>query len=262
MGRRRANQIPYIKAVLKANMVEALSSGIASYVPAFFMFVQNLMFMMIWVLFFKYADNLYGWTLREMMVLTAVICTAFGLTSVLIGGGYILNQMIDNGTLDKYLCRPGSVLVSAIFSNSRVAGFGDILTGLVLMAFVARFDLVEWVFFILSVSLVMVVFGAMVVIIQCLGFWKTNSASLSDSLFEFLIILSSQPQHGFPTPAKIIIFTLFPVGFMGLLPVLIFTQQSFVLLLPLLLAAIVFAFMARTMFYKGLERYKSGNMIG
>jgi|TARA_R110002126_G_scaffold13118_7_gene57165 ABC-2 type transport system permease protein len=254
------NQMTYIKAVLRANTLEALRAGMVSYIPALLMFVQNIMFLMIWVMFFAYADNLNGWTLREMMVLTGVVCTAFGLTSFLCGGGYILNQIIDRGELDKYLCRPGSVLISAVFSNCRVQGTGDMLTGVMIMCYVAQFNMVEWLFFLACVIAASVLFISMIIIVQSIGFWKTNSASLSDALFEFIIILSSMPQHGFPAVAKVIIFTVLPVGFMGLLPVMIYTQQSLALLVPLYGAAFLFAFIARSVFYKGLERYKSGNL--
>ena len=256
----KINQISYIKAVLRANTVEALSSGVASYVPAVFMFVQNIIFLFIWVFFFNYADNLNGWTLREMMVLISVVCVSFGLTSFFCGGGYILNQIIDRGELDKYLCRPGSVLISAVFSNSRVQGTGDILTGLVMMCYVAQFDMLAWFFFFACLGAAALLFISMIVIVQSIGFWKTNSAALSESLFEFIIILSSMPQHGFPMVAKVIIFTVLPVGFMSLLPVTIFTEQNVVLLVPLYGVAFLFAFIARSVFYKGLEQYTGGNM--
>ncbi len=258
----KINQISYIKAVLRANTVEALSAGVTSYIPAIFMFVQNIIFLMIWVFFFNYADNLNGWTLREMMVLTAIVCMAFGLTSFLCGGGYILNQIIDRGELDKYLCRPGSVLISAVFSNCRVQGTGDILTGLCLMCYVAQFDVVEWFFLLSSLLAAAILFISLIIIVQSIGFWRTNSAALSESLFEFIIILSSMPQHGFPMLAKVIIFTVVPVGFMSLLPVKIFTEQNLILLVPLYGVAFLFAFIARSVFYKGLQKYTGGNSIG
>ena len=70
------------------------------------------------------------------------------------------------------------------------------------------------------------------------------------------------PQHGFPAVAKVIIFTVLPVGFMGLLPVMIFSEHSLGLLIPLYGAAFVFAFIARSVFYKGLKKYTGGNAIG
>jgi len=255
-------QIPYIKAVLRANTAEAMSAGIASYIPAIFMFLQNILFLMIWVLFFKYAESLNGWTLREMMVLIAVVCTAFGLTSFLCGGGYILNQIIDSGELDKYLCRPGSVLISAVFSNARVQGTGDMLTGFAIMCYVAQLNVVDWLFYFGCLGAASLLFISMIIIVQSIGFWKKNSGSLSEALFEFIIILSSMPQHGFPAVAKVIIFTVLPVGFMGLLPVMIFSERSLALFIPLYGAAFVFAFIARSVFYKGLKKYTGGNAIG
>ena len=256
------SQRDYILAVLKANILEALANGFAAYIPAIFMFIQNIIFMSIWVVFFNYADNLYGWTLKEMLLLTGIVAAAFGTTSVLCGGAYILNQNVQSGALDNLLCRPGSVLISAVFSNTRVAGFGDILTGLAICAYVSGTDLSAWFFFVSCLIGVSLLFGSVIVIIQSVGFWRANTVTLSDALFEFVIILASQPQHGFPTLAKVLIFTVVPVGFMGLLPVMVFTSQSLLLLLPLFGAAILFAFIARAVFYKGLEQYKSGNLVG
>tara|TARA_R110002124_G_scaffold149220_1_gene315206 strand:+ start:376034 stop:376837 length:804 start_codon:yes stop_codon:yes gene_type:complete len=256
---KKMNQGDFVRTVLKANLLSALSEGKGAYVPVIFMFIQNIIFMMIWVMFFNYADNLYGWTLREMMVLTALVCFSFGAASVFCGGAYTLNYTVDSGGLDNFLCRPGDVLISAIFSHSRVAGLGDMLTGLALMAYVSGFNISEWALFFAAVSATSILLASLIVIVQSIGFWKTNSASLSDSLFEFIIILSSMPQHGFPLAAKVFIFTVLPVGFMGLLPVSIFMTHNLLLFVPLYGATLVFALIARLVFYKGLEQYKSGN---
>jgi ABC-2 type transport system permease protein len=252
-------QRDFIRAVLKANLLTAMSAGRVAYVPVVFMFIQNMLFMMIWVLFFNYADNIYGWTLREMMTLNAMVCFSFGMASFFCGGAYTLNYTVDSGALDNFLCRPGDVLTSAIFSHSRIAGLGDILTGLALMTYVAGTNIAEWGVFFACAGATSVLLTSMIVIVQSIGFWKTNSGSLSDSLFEFIVILSSMPQHGFPLAAKIFIFTVLPVGFMGLLPVTIFTTFNMALLVPLYGATFVFALIARLIFYKGLEQYKSGN---
>jgi ABC-2 type transport system permease protein len=252
-------QRDFIGAVLKANLLSALSAGKGAYIPIIFMFIQNMLFMMIWVLFFSYADNIYGWTLREMMALSAMVCFSFGMASVFCGGAYTLNHIVDSGALDNFLCRPGDVLISAIFSHSRVAGLGDILTGLVLMAYVAGTNVAEWGMFFACVGATSILLASMIIIVQSIGFWKSNSGSLSDSLFEFIVILSSMPQHGFPLAAKVFIFTVLPVGFMGLLPVTIFTTFNVALLVPLYGATFVFALIARLIFFKGLEQYKSGN---
>ena len=253
------SQRDFIGAVLKANLLSALNAGKGAYVPIIFMFIQNMLFMTIWVMFFNYADNIYGWTLREMMLLNAVVCFSFGTASVFCGGAYTLNYTVDSGGLDNFLCRPGNVLISAIFSQSRVSGLGDMLTGLALMIYVAGFNIGEWAMFFACIGATSVLLASMIVIVQSIGFWKTNSGSLSDSLFEFIIILSSMPQHGFPLAAKVFIFTVLPVGFMGLLPVSIFMTFNLLLFVPLYGAALVFALIARLIFFKGLEQYKSGN---
>ena len=76
-----------------------------------------------------------------------------------------------------------------------------------------------------------------------------------------MITFGIYPTTLFDNYAKLILFTLIPAAFMGAVPaefVRAFTWHS---LAQLLVGAVVFLFLAVTVFRRGLKRYESGSAI-
>ena len=105
------------------------------------------------------------------------------------------------------------------------------------------------------------VLGATVTITQCLPFWLTGSATLSEEVFNMLMMVIFYPQHPYGFLVRLALFTVFPTAFIALLPVEAIRHHSLLEALGVLAAAIGYGALAVHVFERGLRRYASGNRI-
>jgi ABC-2 type transport system permease protein len=96
---------------------------------------------------------------------------------------------------------------------------------------------------------------------QCLVFWVPGAVALSEELFNTFMMVAFYPQHPFGFTVRLMLFTVFPTAFVGLLPVLAIRDPDPMKVLALLAAAAVYAGIALLIFERGLRRYASGNRM-
>src|SRR5713101_8859288 len=95
------------------------------------MFGNNMIFFLVWVIYFANFSNLRGWRLEDLALLIGVVAWAFGLTVFLTGGVRDVAQTIVDGGLDIYLGRPRHPLPSLLMSRSLPSGMGDMASAFV-----------------------------------------------------------------------------------------------------------------------------------
>ena len=91
---------------------------------ALFMLGNNLIFFVVWRIYFGKFSNLRGWRLEDLALLIGMCAWAFGLTVVLAGGVRTMSEAIADGGLDVHLGRPRHPLPSLLMSRSLPSGFG------------------------------------------------------------------------------------------------------------------------------------------
>jgi len=106
-----------------------------------------------------------------------------------------------------------------------------------------------------------IVLGATLVITQCLPFWLPGSAALSEELFNMLLLIVFYPQNAYGFLVRLVLFTVFPAAYIGLLPVEAVRDHSLIQALGVLAAAVAYGALAVWVFERGLRRYASGNRI-
>ncbi len=222
------------------------------------MCLQNLLYFSLWGIVFSRIGDLRGWGLREVAFLFGSGAMGYGLVFSVLGGLNQLGHAIQDGELDLHLARPRPVLWLTLMSRMRADSLGDILTGLVMLCFIVQPPLSDLpLLAILSLSAGLV-FGSVRLISHALAFWGV-SGDTGENVFVSFLIAATNPLNGFSTSAKIALLTIFPAGYVGLLPVEILQNFRWdFLALQLGGSAVVFAF-ALWFFSKGLRRYTSGN---
>jgi ABC-2 type transport system permease protein len=88
-----------------------------------------------------------------------------------------------------------------------------------------------------------------------------NAQQMSTQAMNAVLTFSLYPNSLFSGPARFVLFTLIPAGFIGAVPVEIVKERSLVLLLGLMGAAVIIWVVAAVVFYVGLRRYESGSAI-
>ncbi|HEX5419219.1 MAG TPA: ABC-2 family transporter protein [Gammaproteobacteria bacterium] len=228
---------------------------------AAFMAANNLIWFVLWWLFFGVAGRIRGWTIADVAELYGIVAVAFGIYATFFGGARHLARLVMEGELDVYLGRPRSPLLGILFSRCDPTGIGDILSGAGLVAWVEGAAPKS-----LLLALALAALGASVIVatyvaINCLAFWCRGRSSFFDQLFECFLTLASMPQLGLPRAATILLYTVLPAAFVGFVPVEILRSFTLEKLAAVLAAAMFFPALAAGLFRLGIARYVSGNRV-
>lgn len=250
----------WVWAIIQINWQNMTAHKGAFWSLALLMCLQNLMYFSLWGVVFYRIGDMRGWGLREVAFLFGSGAMGYGLVFSVLGGINQLGHTIHDGELDMHLARPRPVLWLALMSRMRADSLGDVLTGFVMLAFFVQPSLADLpLLAILSLSAGLV-FGSVRLITHALAFWGV-SGDTSENGFVAFLIAATNPLNGFGTTAKIALLTIFPAGYVGLLPVEILRHFRWDYMALQMFGSIsIFAF-SLWFFSRGLKCYTSGNRI-
>ena len=251
----------YLAALARLNLMATLAQPVLAAASAVMMFGNNLIFFLVWVIYFANFSNLRGWVLDDLALLIGVVAWAFGLTVFLTGGVRDLAQIIVDGGLDIYLGRPRHPLPSLLMSRSLPSGAGDMASALVFWLWLGHSGVGDLPALLAASTAAAVVLCATLTITQCIVFWFPRALSLCEHLFNMLLMVAYYPQHPYGFLVRLALFTVFPTAFISLVPVEAVRDHSALKALAVLGAAFVYAGLAVLVFERGLRRYGSGNRV-
>jgi ABC-2 type transport system permease protein len=254
-----ANNLSFVRALVATNLKATLALRSAFVIQVGFMALNNFTFFVFWWALMVRVTTLRGWNLSDIELLFGIVAAAFGLTVTLAGGVRHLGRLIDDGALDTLLTQPKSVLVHALGMRAQPSGCGDLISGLIFVAWAGH---VSWrtmpivVVVIVASALIFVACG---IVFFSLAFWLGRAETVATQLWELLVTFSLYPEPLFGGALRLVLFTLLPAGFVGYLPVRILRAPSFASVATLLLVAIAYLCAAVLLFDRGLRRYSSGS---
>jgi ABC-2 type transport system permease protein len=108
---------------------------------------------------------------------------------------------------------------------------------------------------------VAIVFVALGIMAGSLSFYLGNAGTLSDQWRDTVITFATYPPTLFDGAVKVVLFTVLPAGFVSYLPVETLRSPSIWNLLMAVIGSLIVLAAAVGMFYHGLRRYESGNLI-
>jgi ABC-2 type transport system permease protein len=185
----------------------------------FFMILNNVIFWIIWLIFFGKFSNINGWQLPEVTLMYGTVQLAWGMKITVGGGSRNLAQLIAESSIDTYLLQPRQPLAQLLLSRSYASGWGDILSG---VALVAVSGLISWstiLPFVFAVFCAAITFLAAEVILHSSAFWLGQTNTLARTLTDYIIMLSCYPQNVYTGWLKIAMYVVIPAAVIGLLPV-------------------------------------------
>lgn len=226
-----------------------------------FMFANNVVFFVVWIVFFDHFSSIRGWGQEDVALLMGIVAWAVGSSLFFAGGMREIARTIADGHLDIYLGRPVHPLPSLIFSRSIPAGLGDMATSLLFWLTLGGQGVADLPILLLLGTAAAVVFVATNAIVQSAAFWLPGIVQLAEEVLSLMILVSAYPQHTFGVGLKIVLYTIFPTAFIGLLPVEALREASAPKVLGVLAAAVAYGTLALSVFNLGLRRYTSGNRL-
>lgn len=92
-------------------------------------------------------------------------------------------------------------------------------------------------------------------------FWLPGAALLAEEVFQKFLMVAYCPEHPFGFAVRLILPTVFPAGFVAMMPVEAVRSADPLKVVARAGAAVVYAGLAWLVFERGLKRYTSGNRI-
>ena len=251
----------YFLHLFKTSVRASMGNRGAFIFQSLLMMFNNLVFFVLWLIFFRKFPSIGGWSFNDMIVLWVVGIGGYGIAQVLFGGSKQLAKNIVNGKLDGFLTQPKNVLLNIVISESRVKGWGHILTALFLLPFLKGVSgQVVLLLFVMMVCAA-VVFGASAMIVHSSAFWLGSIQMVAKRYCDSLFLFALYPTNIYSGLLQLAMFTVIPAGIIGYIPVELFRSFSWIRLLLLLASTTIYCGLAFFVFYRGLRRYESGNLF-
>ena len=254
------NQIKISLLSIKYAIMREMLNKISFLTNIVFMIINNSTFIIQWVVLFSIKNDIGGYSLNEVLLLWGLASSSFGVSRFFFKKAFDLSTTINNGKLDSYLVQPKNVLLSVITTDVEPSALGDMLYGyIVLLIYGITFKL--FLLFTLFSICSGLIITAITIIFNSLSFWFGKSDLLAEKMDGFMTSFATYPGGIFKGVTKWILLTIIPVGIANYMPVDVMRNFNLSYLLIILGFTIFIVTIAFIVFYKGLKRYSSSNLM-
>ena len=254
------NQLRVCMLSVKYNLMREMLNKVTFLTNIGFMVVNNATFIIQWVILLRLKEDIGGYGMKEIMLLWGLAASTFGLSRVLFARAFSLPDLIVNGKLDSYLVQPKNVLLGVLTSATNASAVGDLLYGLIVLC-VFCFSVRRFFLFLLFTVTGAVIVTAFALLLGSLTFWFVRADAFGDNMINCLISFSTYPDGIFQGTARFLLYNIIPVGMAIYQPIHIMIEFDVRSLLTVLGYTILLSAIAILVFYRGLRRYSSSNLM-
>ena len=252
----------FVRDYVIANMLVALEYRASFITQVIGMLLNDSMWVTFWWIYFTRFQVLQGgYGIEDVLGLWAVVAVAFGLCCGLFGNVLTMAETISQGKLDYYLTLPKNVLLHVLVSRMDVTAWGDMVFGTGLFVIFLRPGPERIALFLLLAICAAIVFLAFNILWQSLAFWLGNAEGLAAQMWNALIAFSTYPDPLFRGLVRGLLFSVLPAAFMSHIPVRLLRDFDPALIAIEIAVAVGALALSVFVFYRGLRRYESGNMM-
>jgi ABC-2 type transport system permease protein len=245
-------------AVWRGAVADAAANRTALASQIAIMFVNDLLWVVFWVLFFESVGTVRGWDTDLILLLQAVLTTMGGLVLGVFANARNLGAMVVGGELDSALTLPVPTLGFVLLRRIVPFNVGDAVFGVVLFfLFCDPTPTRTLVYVGVSLGATLLVLSFLV-IIGSAAFW-TDRTEAGDLGFSALLSAGAYPVDSFAGVSKMMLYTVVPAAFVSSVPAKLIQDVDPPLALALAGVVVVFAALAVLTFRAGLRRYTSGS---
>ena len=225
-----------------------------------FMILNNSVMIIQWIILYALKDNVGGYTFKQVLLLWGIAAGTYGVAHFFFKKAFHLSDTINNGKLDSFLVQPKNVLLSSITSDVETSAIGDLIYAYI-MLFVYGFTFSRFILFSLFIICGGLVLTSVSVILSSLSFWFNKSDVITDTGNSLMVNFATYPDGIFKGIVRVIMYTIIPVGVVNYIPVQILTEFNLGLTFIVLFVTILFISLAFIIFYSGLKKYSSTNLM-
>jgi ABC-2 type transport system permease protein len=243
------------------NLMSAMEYRGAFLLQMFGMALNDVAMLFFWGVFYTMFGALNGWALHDVLTLYAMVAANYAIGNIIFGNCFSLGRIIATGGLDYYLALPASPLLHVLVSHMEVPAWGDLLFGIVLFAVLWGANPAAWLLFLMGAIVGTLALVAFAIVLGSLAFFLGNADSLSGLGINAITTFSMYPIDLFPLALRLLLYTLIPAAFLSSIPATLVRDFDWTVLLAYAAGGVALVLGARWVFYRGLRRYESGNLV-
>lgn len=246
-------------ATLRAAVAEARSNRSAFWTQLAAMVINDVVWILFWVIFFGRVGSLRGWHRSDVLLLLAVLTTGAGFVLGVLSNARRIGQLISDGGIDAALALPVRPLAYLLVRRVDAVNFGDFFFGLVLFLVACSPTPGRAAAYVFGSVAAAVVLASFLVLIGSLAFF-TRRSEAGDLGFQAIILLASYPVDMFSGVTKVLLYTAIPAAFVSAVPARLVEHFDPWNAAGLMGVAAVLAVSAGGAFGLGLRRYTSSSL--
>lgn len=254
------NQFKVFLLSFKYSLMREMLNKVTFVTNILFMILNNASFIIQNVILFSLKDDVGGYEFKQVLLLWGMAAGNYGVSRLFFRNAFRLADTINNGKLDAYLVQPKNVLISCITSDVETSAIGDLVYGYI-MLFVYGFSISRLLLFTLFIVCGGLILTSISVILSSLSFWFSKTDIIVDTGNSLMTNFATYPDGIFKGLVKVLLFTLIPVGIVNYIPVRILREFNINLFLIVILVTLFLIIFSFIIFYKGLKRYSSSNLM-
>ena len=212
------NQLKVTILSIKYALIREMLNKASFFSNIVFMILNNASFIIQWIVIYSIKKDIGGFALKDVILLWGMAAFTYGISRFFFKNAFNLSETITNGKLDAFLVQPKDVLLSSIASDVEVSAIGDLLYGYI-MLIVYGITLKNFLLFTLFGVCGGLILTSMSVIFSSLSFWFTKSDMICDTANQLMVNFATYPDTIFKGAAKVILYTIVPVGISTYMPV-------------------------------------------
>lgn len=254
------NQLRVCFLSVKYNIMKEMVNKVTFFTNILFMMLNNAAFIIQWAILFRLRGDIGGYSMREVMLLWGLSASSFGLSHILFARVFSLHELIVSGKLDSYLVQPKNVLLSVMTSATTTSAIGDFLYGIVIIC-VFCFSVRRFLLFLLFTVTGALIITAFALLVGSLSFWFVRTEMFGIHMVNCMISFATYPDGIFHGTAKFLLYYVIPVGMAIYHPVHVMVTFDVGTFLGVLGYTFGLWAVAVCVFYRGLRRYSSSNLM-
>lgn len=254
------NQIRVFFLTIKYAFMRQMLNKTTFIMNILFMILNDASFIVQWIILFSLKENVGGYEFKQVLLFWGIAAGIFGFSRCFFYKAFSLCDIINEGKLDSFLVQPKNILISVISSDVSVSAIGDLIYAyIVLFLYGINFEnFFLFTFFIICGGMTV---ANISIITSSLSFWFNKSDAVMDTVNSLMINFATYPDGIFKGITKIILYTIVPVGIVNYIPVKLLIHFDIKLFCILLATTAFFMGFAFFIFYKGLKKYSSSNLM-
>lgn len=254
------NQIKVMLLSTKYALQREMLNKVTFISNVLFMILNNASFIVQWIILYSLKEEVGGYTLKQILLLWGFAASTYGFSRFFFKEAFNLTETINTGKLDAYLIQPKNVLISCITSSVEVSSIGDLLYGFI-MLIIYGLSLENLILFVICTVLGGLTLASISVIYSSLTFWFGRVEIISNTANSLMTSFATYPDGIFKGAIKILFYTIIPLGFVNYIPIKIMTEFNLIYMLIIIFSTIFFVALAFIIFYRGLRKYSSSNLM-